>query len=65
MYGGEIKEKEGRELARFRRNTIKEKLMKATWMNCLKDKDNLLANWLTARGVLVGILAACPLGHTG
>jgi ribonuclease HI len=51
--------------ARFQSNAVDNKLVKATWTNCLKEEENLPANWPTARGVLVGILAARPPGHAG
>ena len=51
--------------ARFKSNAIKGKLVKATWANCLKEEENLPANWPTATGVLVGILAARPPGCAG
>ena len=51
--------------ARFRRNTIDSKLVRSTWSGCLRDKEDLLANWPTLRGVLVGISAAHPPGRVG
>ena len=51
--------------ARFQRNTMDSKLVKNTWSRCLRDKEDLPANWPTLRGVLVGILAVHPPGCAG
>ena len=51
--------------ARFKNNTIKDKPVKATWTNCLREEEDLPANCPTAKGVLVGILATRPLGDPG
>ena len=51
--------------ARFKSAAVKDKLVKATWTNCLKDEEDLPPNWPSARGVLVGILAARPPGRAG
>ena len=51
--------------ARFQSNAIEDKPVKATWTNCLKEEESLPANWPTAKGVLVGILATRPLEDPG
>ena len=51
--------------ARFQSNAIENKLVKAIWMNCLKEEESLPANWPTVKGVLVGILVTHPLGDPG
>ena len=45
---------------RFGKKTMNEKLVKATWVNCLKNEESLPANWPSLKGVLVGISVRCP-----
>ena len=49
--------------ARFKQNALQGRVVRATWINCLRDEVMLPANWPTARGVLVGILVARPSGR--
>ena len=51
--------------ARFRKNAIESKLVKATWSECLTGEDDLPTDWPTAKGVLVGISVARPPGRAG
>ena len=48
---------------RFKKKALDEKLVRSTWRKCLKNEEDLPANWPTAKGVLVGISQACPPGH--
>ena len=48
---------------RFRKKAINEKLVKATWRNCLQNEEDLPANWSSLKGVLVGIRVRRPVGH--
>ena len=50
---------------RFKKKAIDRKLVKNTWKNCLKNEEDLPANWPTAKGVLVGISSTCLPGHVG
>jgi hypothetical protein len=47
---------------RFEKKAIETKLVKATWTNCLRDKESLPNNWQENTGVLVGILRPVPSG---
>ena len=51
--------------ARFKKNALDDKLIRATWGGCLQDEEDLPEKWPTRKGVLVGILVACPPGRAG
>ena len=40
---------------KFRKKAIDEKLVKATWKNCLNNEESLPDDWHKLKGVLVGI----------
>ena len=50
---------------RFQGRALESRLVKGTWKNCLKEEENLPADWPTRRGVLVGIAVARPPGRAG
>jgi len=41
------------------------KLVKRTWIRCLKNEEELPEDWPSRRGVLVGILTTHPQDATG
>ena len=49
--------------ARFKKNAIEAKLVKATWSGCLAGEEDLPSDWPTAKGVLVGISVTRPSAH--
>ena len=45
---------------RFGNKALDDKLVKATWSNCLKNEESLPSDWVKRKGVLVGISRPVP-----